>query len=115
MAQQFDNALHVMEVQGGSFVKSLANCFYAADPANRAILRQAFAHYFAEYEARFAALESANPAKSGMTTMKPICQRCRNAVQPYQVGVQRDGDVLHIDCAAKEDDDVFFDAGFGSD
>lgn len=53
MSRQFDDALHVMEVQGGGFVKSLANCFYAADTANRAILRQALAKYFDEYEARY--------------------------------------------------------------
>jgi len=57
-AQQFDNALHVMEVQGGSFVKSLAHCYYMADPPNKAILREAFAKYFDEYERRFRALQA---------------------------------------------------------
>lgn len=52
----YDNALHVMEVQGGSFVKALANCYYAADPANRSKLREAFSDYFEEYERRFRAL-----------------------------------------------------------
>jgi hypothetical protein len=60
MAQQFDDALHVMEVQGGGFVKALAACYYAADSTNRPILRQAFARYFDEYEARFAALTQTN-------------------------------------------------------
>lgn len=51
----FDNALHVMEVRGGSFVKSLASCYYAADSSNKAKLREAFADYFANYEAQFRA------------------------------------------------------------
>jgi hypothetical protein len=51
----YDNALHVMELQGGSFVKSLANCYLMADPVNKAKLRETFAGYFDVYEARFAA------------------------------------------------------------
>ena len=54
MSQQFDDALHVMEVQGSGFVKSLVACYYAADSTNKAILHQAFAKYFDEYERRFA-------------------------------------------------------------
>lgn len=55
MAKQiYDNALHVMEVEGGSFVKSLAHCYYMADPTNRAKLGETFADYFDNYEARFA-------------------------------------------------------------
>jgi len=50
---RYDNALHIMEVQGGGFVKSLVNCYYSADSSNKAILRAAFAKYFDEYEARF--------------------------------------------------------------
>lgn len=61
MAQQFDNALHVMEVQGGSFVKSLAACYYAADPTNRPKLRATFASYFNEYEARFRSISGLPP------------------------------------------------------
>lgn len=64
MARIFDNALHVMEVQGGSFVKSLAHCYYMADQPNRAILRQAFAKYFDEYERRFLATQAAPAAAS---------------------------------------------------
>lgn len=60
MKQQFDNSLHLMEVQGGSFVKSLAHCYYMADPANKAKLRQAFSDYFERYEQRFQALEAQN-------------------------------------------------------
>lgn len=51
--QIFDNALHVMEVQGGSFVKALAHCCLMADPPNRAKLRATFAEYFDEYQKRF--------------------------------------------------------------
>lgn len=58
-AQQYDNALHVMEVQGGSFVKALAHCYYMADQPNKAILREAFAKYFDEYERRFAQMQGA--------------------------------------------------------
>lgn len=53
MSQQFDDALHIMEVQGGSFVKALAHLYYMADPANKAIARQAFAKYFDTYEERY--------------------------------------------------------------
>lgn len=53
MSQQFDNALHMMEVQGGSFVKSLAHCYYMADQSNRARLVAAFPDWFGEYEKRF--------------------------------------------------------------
>lgn len=65
MSIQFDSALHVMEVQGGSFVKSLAACYYRADPANRAILREAFATYFDEYERRFAMYGAPNAKSAG--------------------------------------------------
>jgi hypothetical protein len=54
MTQHYDDALHVMELQGGSFVKSLAHCYCMADPESRLKLRQAFAKYFDEYEGRFA-------------------------------------------------------------
>ncbi|QRF55339.1 hypothetical protein [Variovorax paradoxus] len=53
MPTEFDNALHMMEVQGGSFVKSLAHCYLMADPSNKTKLRAAFADYFADYEERF--------------------------------------------------------------
>jgi len=53
MAQQFDDALHLMEVQGGSFVKALAHLYRMADPVNKSIAREAFSKYFETYEARF--------------------------------------------------------------
>lgn len=62
--QIYDNALHVMEVQGGSFVKALVNCYYTADSTNRAKLRETFAEYFESYQARFDALPSEE--KSGV-------------------------------------------------
>jgi hypothetical protein len=52
-ARIYDDALHVMEAQGGSFVKALAHCYYMADQPNKAILREAFAKYFNEYERRY--------------------------------------------------------------
>ncbi|NPT59043.1 hypothetical protein [Paraburkholderia elongata] len=57
MSQQiYDDALHMMEIQGGSFVRALADCYYAADAVNKVKLRETFAGYFENYEARFAAL-----------------------------------------------------------
>ena len=53
MTNPYDGPLHMMEVLGGSFVKSLANCYYAADPANKRRLRIAFEEYFAKYERMF--------------------------------------------------------------
>lgn len=50
----YRNAIHMMEHQGGSFVKSLAACWHSADPTNRAVLAHAFATYFTIYEQRFA-------------------------------------------------------------
>jgi hypothetical protein len=49
----YDDALHMMEVQGGSFVKALAHLYCMADPANKAIARVGFAKYFETYEARY--------------------------------------------------------------
>ena len=43
----------MMEVQGGSFVKSLAHCYYMADPENKTKLRATFDRYFSDYEKRF--------------------------------------------------------------
>jgi hypothetical protein len=51
--QHYDNALHMMEKQGGSFVKSLVNCYYMADQANREKLYETFAEYFHGYETRY--------------------------------------------------------------
>lgn len=51
--QIYDDALHLMEITGGSFVKSLAHCYYMADATNKAKLRDTFAEYFDVYEARF--------------------------------------------------------------
>ena len=45
------NILEAMERYGGSFVRGLAHLFRLADPHNQAILRNAFGHYFREYEA----------------------------------------------------------------
>lgn len=49
----YDDALHMMEIQGGSFVQALAHCYCMADPVNRKKLRETFAGYFENYEARF--------------------------------------------------------------
>ncbi|WCM21423.1 hypothetical protein NDK50_08225 [Paraburkholderia bryophila] len=60
----YDDALHLMEAQGGSFVKALAGCYYAADQVNKRKLRDIFAGYFENYEARFDALPAEQ--KSGV-------------------------------------------------
>ena len=53
MSRIFDNALHIMEVQGGSFVKALAHLYYMADSKNKPRVRAAFPEYFEQYERRF--------------------------------------------------------------
>lgn len=53
MSAHYDNALHMMESFGGSFVKSLANCYYCADSGNKQRLRAAFPEYFDRYERQF--------------------------------------------------------------
>lgn len=50
---EYDDALHLMEALGGSFVKSLAACYYAADSTNKIRLRVAFADIFVKYERQF--------------------------------------------------------------
>ncbi len=49
--------LEAMTKYGGSFVQALAVAYRAADPVNRAKLREAFGEYFAEY-ARLAGVGS---------------------------------------------------------
>lgn len=60
MPTEYDNALHLMEVQGGSFVKALVECYYRADPANKEKLRETFASYFDAYEERFQTSQRSN-------------------------------------------------------
>jgi hypothetical protein len=43
------NNIEAMEKYGGSFVKSLANAWYHADPINKKKLEDTF-HYFEEYK-----------------------------------------------------------------
>jgi hypothetical protein len=54
-AREYDNALHMMEVIGGSFVKALANLYYCADSNNKRRLLAAFPEYFEKYEAQYKA------------------------------------------------------------
>lgn len=51
--QEYDDALHMMEKLGGSFVRSLADCYLHADPSNKQKLRAAFSEYFERYEQMF--------------------------------------------------------------
>lgn len=53
MSRQYDNAAHMMEVLGGSFVRSLIHCYYCADSNNKVKLRIAFSEYFEKYERMF--------------------------------------------------------------
>lgn len=46
----YDDALHMMEKIGGSFVKALADCYCRADPNNKARLIAAFPEIFERYE-----------------------------------------------------------------
>jgi len=50
---QYDDSLHMMEVLGGSFVKALVDCYYAADSRNKARLLAAFPETFEKYENMF--------------------------------------------------------------
>jgi len=49
MSRIYDDHLHMMEVMGGSFVKSLAACYYCADMSNKIRLEAAFPDYFNKY------------------------------------------------------------------
>lgn len=51
----YDNALDMMEKLGGSFVQSLANCYYRADASNKMKLKEAFKDYFDRYEQQYEA------------------------------------------------------------
>ncbi len=51
--RHYDDALHMMEVMGGSFVKALAHLYYMADSTNKVRVRQAFPEYFEKYEAMY--------------------------------------------------------------
>lgn len=46
----YDDALHMMEKIGGSFVKALADCYCRADSKNKARLIAAFPEIFERYE-----------------------------------------------------------------
>lgn len=43
-------ALEAMEKYGGSFVRSLADCYLRADPSNRERLAIAFPDFYGRYE-----------------------------------------------------------------
>lgn len=60
MQTEYENALHLMEAQGGSFVKALVHCYYRADPVNKEKLRETFASYFDAYEERFQIIRRSN-------------------------------------------------------
>lgn len=62
---QYDDHLHLMEAQGGSFVKSLAACYYAADSSNKRRLLDAFPDYFNQYRERFQAIRAARTRGEG--------------------------------------------------
>jgi hypothetical protein len=49
----YDNYLHYMEVMGGSFARSLAMCYYAADSNNKSRLLAAFPEVFNRYKTTY--------------------------------------------------------------
>ena len=51
--RQYDNALHMMEEFGGSFIKALAHLYYMSDSSNKPRVRAAFPEYFECYEAMY--------------------------------------------------------------
>lgn len=51
--EYYDGPLHMMEKQGGSFVKSLVNAYYCADRQNKIKLEQTFKEYFEDYQQRY--------------------------------------------------------------
>lgn len=67
----YDDALHMMERLGGSFVRSLADCYYRADPPNRVKLRSTFAEYFDKYERQYAEWVKRTPAPQQPGEGKP--------------------------------------------
>lgn len=74
-SRHYDNALHMMESFGGSFVKSLAACYYAADSTNKQRLRDAFPEVFERYEQHFKDWKSKQPAApSPKTTFGPYTE-----------------------------------------
>ena len=52
-APYYDNAEHMMEVLGGSFVKALVALWYCADSTNKPRVRSAFPEHFERYEKLF--------------------------------------------------------------
>lgn len=60
----YDNAMHMMEECGGSFVKALVNCWYMADRPNKQKLRAEFAEYFDKYEHHFEEWKKARTGES---------------------------------------------------
>lgn len=52
-APHYDDGLHMMERIGGSFVRSLAACYYAADSENKQRLWVAFREYFERYDRQY--------------------------------------------------------------
>lgn len=69
-AQHYDSPLHMMEKLGGSFVRALAACHCAADPANKDTLRAAFGSYFEVYDRRFNAWKRNRPTEALQSTNK---------------------------------------------
>jgi hypothetical protein len=53
MNRHYESPLDLMAAQGGNFIRGLALCYRAADPVNKAKLRETFAGYFDVYEQRF--------------------------------------------------------------
>jgi len=50
MKPTYDDAIHMMEVLGGSFVRALAELWYRADAVNKQKLELCFDEYFSRYK-----------------------------------------------------------------
>ena len=58
MTEELFKIVEAMEQYGGSFVKSLAVCFYRADANNLIKLQNAFPNYIEEYKKKFVIKEN---------------------------------------------------------
>jgi hypothetical protein len=70
-SMNYDNAIHMMEKLGGSFVRSLAICYHYADPTNKVTLRTAFESYFEVYDFRFKAWQR-DQAKEALQATREV-------------------------------------------
>ena len=66
-APYYDDALHMMEKIGGSFVRALVDLYYCADLNNKLRVRAAFPEYFDRYERQYQEWKSRQQAIASVT------------------------------------------------